>query len=221
MIQNLALNSKKNYRFKKAECGHPSNRSRVECFVCNQKRQRIKKMYEFQIEKKIPDFIVEEGESYADVHRVFVKQTRERLIDAYCAGVLLGISKAHLLTEDVQKANNLINKKNDSITIYKIQKAVCDFFELPFESTMKSSKRTRDYVQARHISMYLCSKTEKWTYKKIGLEHGGRDHSTVIHAVDNIEGFLEVKSYTHISTPVEIIKKELYDNSRTGIPSSI
>ena len=49
---------------------------------------------------------------------------------------------------------------------------------------MKSKKKTAEIVKARQIAMHLCRKHTKTSLKGIGEAFGGRDHSTVIHALD-------------------------------------
>lgn len=73
-----------------------------------------------------------------------------------------------------------------TVTLEKIQQAVADFFGLrPTE--LRSPRRSRVIATARHIAMYLCRHELGASFPYIGECFGGRDHSTVIHAVDRIE----------------------------------
>jgi chromosomal replication initiator protein len=72
------------------------------------------------------------------------------------------------------------------ITIESISKAVCDYFKILPEQ-LKSKRKTADIARARQIAMYLCRKHTSSSLKFIGEEFGGRDHSTVIHAISVVE----------------------------------
>ncbi len=72
------------------------------------------------------------------------------------------------------------------ITLDSISKAVCDYFKISPEQ-LRSKRKTADLVRARQIAMYLCRKHTSCSLKLIGEEFGGRDHSTVIHAINVME----------------------------------
>lgn len=74
-------------------------------------------------------------------------------------------------------------KSDAVITLESITKAVSAYFRLQPEQ-VKSKKKTADIVRARQIAMYLCRKHTKSSLKAIGEAFGGRDHSTVIHALE-------------------------------------
>lgn len=78
--------------------------------------------------------------------------------------------------------------KNPYVTndIVSIQKAVADYYKLTVE-VLKGKKRSANIVYPRMVAMYLCRMLTDQSFPRIGLEFGGRDHSTVIHAVDKIE----------------------------------
>ena len=70
--------------------------------------------------------------------------------------------------------------------IASIQKAVADHYGLTVE-VLKGKKRSANIVYPRMVAMYLCRMLTDQSFPRIGLEFGGRDHSTVIHAVNTIE----------------------------------
>lgn len=70
-------------------------------------------------------------------------------------------------------------------SIGKIIKIVSQYFKLTPDD-LKGKKRSKDIANARMIAMYLCRILTDETYPRIGLEFGGRDHSTVIHAYEKI-----------------------------------
>jgi chromosomal replication initiator protein len=72
------------------------------------------------------------------------------------------------------------------ITIEQIQRAVCSHFRID-KSEMSSQRRTRCVARPRQVAMYLAKELTPRSYPEIGRRFGGRDHSTVIHAVKTIE----------------------------------
>ena len=84
------------------------------------------------------------------------------------------------LKDYVKKA---IYSNND---ISSIQKAVSDFYGLTI-ADLKGKKRSNAIAYPRQIAMYLCRMMTEESFPRIGLEFGGRDHSTVIHACDKIQ----------------------------------
>jgi chromosomal replication initiator protein len=72
------------------------------------------------------------------------------------------------------------------ITIEDIQRAVCTHYRID-KSEMASQRRTRAVARPRQVAMYLAKELTPRSYPEIGRRFGGRDHSTVIHAVRTIE----------------------------------
>jgi len=81
---------------------------------------------------------------------------------------------------------DILIENNREITIEKIQKNVADHFNIKVNE-LKSSKRLKNIVLPRQISMYICRKLTNLSYPEIGAKFGGKDHSTIIHAVKKIE----------------------------------
>ena len=72
------------------------------------------------------------------------------------------------------------------VTIDEIQKAVSVYFDLkPID--LVSARRARIVARPRQIAMYLAKRLTTRSLPEIGRKFGGRDHSTVIHAVRRIE----------------------------------
>lgn len=77
-----------------------------------------------------------------------------------------------------------------SLSLTYIQKTVAQFFNLDLE-TLCSRKRTAVVSQARQIAMHLCKELTIHTLPEIGSSFGGRDHTTVIHALKKIQIILQ------------------------------
>ena len=82
------------------------------------------------------------------------------------------------------KQEHKLNKNELSISL--IRKKVCDYYNLT-KQQITSANRTKNISNARQIAMYLCRKLLDTTYDDIGREFGGRDHSTVMSAIETVE----------------------------------
>jgi chromosomal replication initiator protein len=72
------------------------------------------------------------------------------------------------------------------ITIDEIQRKVAEHFTLRLDD-MFSARRSRNVARPRQVAMYLCKKLTPRSLPEIGRKFGGRDHTTVMHAVRKIE----------------------------------
>ncbi len=92
------------------------------------------------------------------------------------------------LTIDLAKRalKDMISIKSiEDISIDLIQKKVANAFNISF-SDMKSKKRAKNIALPRQIAMYIVRNFTDYSTTEIGNEFGGKDHSTVIHAVTKI-----------------------------------
>lgn len=92
------------------------------------------------------------------------------------------------------------------VTIDDIQRAVSTYFDLkPLE--MVSARRARAVARPRQIAMYLAKRLTTRSLPEIGRKFGGRDHSTVIHAVRRIE---ELRDSDHdVDSAVRLLLRDL------------
>jgi chromosomal replication initiator protein len=90
---------------------------------------------------------------------------------------------------------DIIVENCKEVTIEKIQKLVAEYFQIKV-SEIKSSKRLKNIVLPRQIAMYICRKLTDLSYPEIGAKFGGKDHSTIIHAIKKIEKKMEEDMYT-------------------------
>jgi chromosomal replication initiator protein len=72
------------------------------------------------------------------------------------------------------------------ITIENIKKKVCEFYNISV-ADLNSLKRSRNIAKPRHVAMYLARKHTSLSLPEIGRNFGGKDHTSVIHAVKKIE----------------------------------
>ena len=81
---------------------------------------------------------------------------------------------------------DVIGSVNRQITVDNIQKTVADYFKIKV-ADLFSKKRTRVIVRPRQIAMWLTKNLTSQSYPSIGEAFGGRDHTTVLHAVRTID----------------------------------
>ncbi len=81
---------------------------------------------------------------------------------------------------------DMVKDSNTQISIESIQNYVCEYFGID-TNKVREKTRKQEIVEARQIAMYLSKKFTKSSLKTIGLHFGGRDHSTVIHAISTVE----------------------------------
>ncbi|MGE3745401.1 MAG: chromosomal replication initiator protein DnaA [Sphingomonadaceae bacterium] len=72
------------------------------------------------------------------------------------------------------------------VTIDEIQRRVCDHYRIR-QAEMSSARRAREVARPRQVAMYLAKQLTPRSLPEIGRRFGGRDHTTVIHAVRQIE----------------------------------
>jgi chromosomal replication initiator protein len=97
------------------------------------------------------------------------------------------------LAKDVLR--NIIKTEKQSVPIETIQKAVASHFNLK-ASDLKARKKTKQIVFARQIAIFLCRKLTKLSLIEIGERFGGKDHSTVLHAINKIQALLNTDQKT-------------------------
>jgi len=88
------------------------------------------------------------------------------------------------MAKDVLK--DILVDKNREVTVEEIQKAVSTHYGVKV-SDLKSAKRLRALVLPRQVAMYLSRQMTSYSYPEIGERFGGKDHSTIIHAIKKIE----------------------------------
>lgn len=94
------------------------------------------------------------------------------------------------------------------IKIEDIQRIVARQYNVS-RSDLLSSRRTANVVRPRQVAMYLAKTLTLRSLPEIGRRFGGRDHTTVLHAVRKIEGL--VSKDTTLSDEVESLKRQLQE----------
>ena len=103
----------------------------------------------------------------------------------------------------VDYVNKGMGEKNN---IQRIQRIVAEYFQISVED-IRSKKRSANISFPRQIAMYLCRNMTDESFPKIGIEFGGKDHSTVMFSVEKIEN--EIKTNKDLANIIEKLKKDI------------
>ena len=87
-------------------------------------------------------------------------------------------------TQDI--LSDLLRAKSRAVTIEDIQKRVAEHCNIRI-SDMHSARRSRQVARPRQMAMYLSKKLTTSSLPDIGRQFGGKDHTTVLHAVRKVE----------------------------------
>ena len=122
----------------------------------------------------------------------FLARTINRNVRELVGGLNKLIAYAQLTGQAVslqlaeEQLTDILSANRRRVTIDEIQRTVCQFYRVD-RTEMASKRRARAVVRPRQVAMYLAKVLTPRSYPEIGRKFGGRDHSTVIHAVRLIE----------------------------------
>lgn len=128
-------------------------------------------------------------------------------------GVIISLIAHASLTKDQidlelakQTLKNIVTDIDSEVGIDYIQKTVSDFFKVN-QDDLKAKTRKREIVIARQVAMYFSKDYTNHSLKSIGYHFGGRDHSTVIHAVQSVNDMMDTNAKFRYS--IDELKKKL------------
>ena len=101
---------------------------------------------------------------------------------------------------------DLLSIQNRQISVENIQKTVADFYKIKV-ADMYSKKRPASIAKPRQIAMYLAKELTQKSLPEIGELFGGRDHTTVLHAVRKIAG--ERGKDTELNQQLHVLEQTL------------
>lgn len=112
-----------------------------------------------------------------------------------------------LTLETTQEVLHDLLRANDRrVTIEEIQKRVAEHFNIRI-SDMHSARRARSVARPRQVAMYLAKQLTSRSLPEIGRKFGGRDHTTVMHAVKKVD---ELRDHdTTFAEDVELLRRML------------
>ncbi len=85
-----------------------------------------------------------------------------------------------------QLKNSFSANQSANITIDRVQRVVAEYFNVT-PADLKGKKRTKQVTFPRQVAMYIIREITDFSTTEIGLEFGGRDHTTVMHSCQRIE----------------------------------
>lgn len=135
-----------------------------------------------------------------------IRQLEGALTRLYAYATMFNVKEINLevaieaLKEYINKS---ISSKND---LNRIQKIVAEYYKVRLED-LKSTKRNGNIIFPRQVAMYLCRQLTDDSYIKIGMEFGGKNHSTIIHACDKIEK--ELKNNKELKIVIDKLIKQI------------
>ena len=101
---------------------------------------------------------------------------------------------------------DLLSIQNRQISVESIQKTVADYYKIKV-ADMYSKKRPASIARPRQIAMYLAKELTQKSLPEIGELFGGRDHTTVLHAVRKIAG--ERQQLTELNQQLHLLEQTL------------
>ena len=139
---------------------------------------------------------VREGVSVADdVLELLATKIRSNFRELEGALISL-LASATLCHEEITRelaervTCNIVSEEQNEVTIDKVQEVVCEYFNITRE-TLLSKSRKRQIVQARQIAMYMSRNLiGGCSLSTIGMELGGKDHATVLHACNTVSDLM-------------------------------
>ncbi len=152
---------------------------------------------DFKIDKEILEFLSLKITSN-------VRELEGALNRLIAHSTLIGKPLDMALSKEILK--DILNVNSRCVTIEEIQKKVAKYYNIKM-SDMHSPRRSRDVARPRQMAIFLAKILTQASLPEIGRKFGGRDHTTVIHAVKRIK---ELASQdTELASELEALKTML------------
>ncbi len=154
-----------------------------------------------QLEKPIPDRVLE-----FLAHKITsnVRELEGALNRIVAHSMLVG--REITLESTTEVLRDVLRANDRRVTIEDIQKKVSEHFNVRI-TDMHSPKRLRSVARPRQIAMYLAKQLTSYSLPDIGRKFGGRDHTTVMHAVKKIEE-IQINDTT-LAEDIDLLKRML------------
>ena len=108
----------------------------------------------------------------------------------------------------IEATSNLLKENEKVITAENVIKSVCNYFNIKI-ADIKSNKKLKEFVEPRQIAMYLIRTYTELSFPEIGDKFGGKDHSSIIYAVNKVKKKLNNNEELEkiLNNIIKIIKK--------------
>lgn len=113
-----------------------------------------------------------------------------------------------------EQLKNIVSRNNDStgVSIELVIKTVASYFNVsPFD--IKGKSRNQSVVIPRQIAMYLCKNLTDFSTTEIGMEFGGKNHTTVMYNVQKVESLLR-SSEKDMNLTIDKLKRQIKADSK-------
>ena len=170
------------------------------------KAEELRKYYSNQIEisEEIKVFLSKE-----------IKNSIRELVGAL--NRIVSFSRIYNKTPNISEAKivlkDLLNFKENKVTVDHIQSLVCKFFKIS-KTEMLSSRRSRYLVRPRQTAIYLTKILTSKSLPEIGRDFSNRDHTTVIHSIKTIENLK--KNDNDLSNNIDTLKNQILYNNKVN-----
>ena len=156
--------------------------------------------------KQYPDLVVNDGVLEFLAHRIStnVRVLEGALTRLFAFASLVGKEISMELAQDCLA--DILRASDRKVTVEEIQRRVGEHFSIRL-SDLIGPKRTRTIARPRQIAMYLAKQLTSRSLPEIGRRFGGRDHTTVMHAVKRID---ELRAHDNqIAEDLELLRRLL------------
>lgn len=164
-------------------------------------QSKIEKMQGVDIPPKVIEFLAHKITSN-------VRELEGALNRVVAHSTLVGRAITLENTHDV--LHDLLRANDRHITIEDIQKQVASHYNVKV-SDMHSARRSRTVARPRQVAMYLAKKLTNKSLPEIGRRFGGKDHTTVMHAVKRIEDLCKIDN--DFAQDIELLTRIFCQNS--------
>lgn len=176
-----------------ADVGAPDLETRI-AILQSKARQR-----DYTVSDEVIDYIAKSVQQN-------IRELEGALIRVMAHAELAGVEPTAKLAEQVL-GSILTARSHRMVTTTQIIDAVSKFYDISLED-LKGPRRQKEIVKPRQMVMYLLREEASLSYPKIGQELGGRDHTTVIHAVGKIGQEQEINE--PLRHELNLIRERLY-----------
>lgn len=135
-----------------------------------------------------------------------VRQIEGAITRIYAYSTIMNFDKISLETAKESLKDFFAKGTYVKNKVTKIQYLVANKYNITVED-IKSRKKVKAIAFPRQVAMYLCREMTEESFPKLGVEFGGKDHATIMHAVDKINN--EIKSNKDFSKFIINLKAEI------------
>ena len=138
-----------------------------------------------------------------------IRELEGALIRVTAYGNLFNQPLSEPLAREVLK--NMVREVSSRVTLEEIQRRVAEFFQVEV-AEIRGIRRQRSILYPRQVAMFLCRRLTEASLPEIGRAFGGRDHTTVLHAVGKIEQ--EIAQDSHKKQTVDRLNQLVIEASK-------